>query len=84
MEPAAGGLVEAEEAPSEGRNNFGTMGYRGPCPPRGHGPHRYVFRLHALNAGLALSAGADRPELERALEGHVLDTAELVGRYERR
>jgi phosphatidylethanolamine-binding protein (PEBP) family uncharacterized protein len=43
-----------------------------------------VFRLHALDAGLALAPGADIHDLERALEGHVLNTAELVGTYERR
>jgi Raf kinase inhibitor-like YbhB/YbcL family protein len=46
--PDTGGLGEGEAAPTQGRNDFGTAGYRGPCPPRGHGPHRYRFRLHAV------------------------------------
>jgi Raf kinase inhibitor-like YbhB/YbcL family protein len=81
--PGAGVLDEGEAAPREGRNGFGVTGYSGPCPPPGHGPHRYFFRLHALDAEPELQPGADRGELERALEGHVLAAAELVGRYER-
>jgi hypothetical protein len=83
IEPAPGALGEGESAPTEGRNDFGTIGYRGPCPPPGHGPHRYVFRLHAMDADLELGRGAGKRDLERALEGHVLGTAELIGRYER-
>ncbi len=83
LDPAAGGLGEGEPAPAEGRNDFGTTGYRGPCPPPGHGRHRYVFRLYALDTELELGAGAAKAELEQAIEGHVLTTAELVGTYER-
>jgi Raf kinase inhibitor-like YbhB/YbcL family protein len=83
IEPASGGLGEGEAAPVEGRNDFGSVGYRGPCPPTGHGPHRYFFRLHSLDTEFELEAGADRTDLERALEGHVLEVAELMGRYER-
>jgi Raf kinase inhibitor-like YbhB/YbcL family protein len=78
-----GGLAEGEAAPGEGRNDFGTVGYRGPCPPPGHGPHRYFFRLYALDSGPELAPGAGRRELEQAIEGHALATAELVGTYER-
>jgi Raf kinase inhibitor-like YbhB/YbcL family protein len=83
LDPAAGEAGEGESAPREGRNDFGTTGYRGPCPPPGHGRHRYAFRLYALNAELELGAGAAKAELEQAIEGHVLTTAELVGTYER-
>jgi Raf kinase inhibitor-like YbhB/YbcL family protein len=83
LDPGAGGLGEGEAAPSEGRNDFGTVGYRGPCPPPGHGRHRYVFRLYALERDLELDAGAGKAELEQAIEGHVVTTAELVGTYER-
>jgi phosphatidylethanolamine-binding protein (PEBP) family uncharacterized protein len=61
---------------------YGTRG-RGPCPPPSHGRHRYVFRLHALDTDIELGAGAMKAELEQAIEGHVLTTAELVGTYER-
>ena len=84
LDPDAGSLHEGEGTPHEGRNDFGTVGYRGPCPPRGHGRHRYFFRLYALDAALDVSAGASRAELDRALAAHELDLAELVGTYERR
>jgi Raf kinase inhibitor-like YbhB/YbcL family protein len=83
IDPAATGLAEGEAAPVEGENGFATSGYRGPCPPPGHGPHRYFFRLHALDAEPGVAPGASREELEAALEGHVLDTGELMGTYER-
>jgi Raf kinase inhibitor-like YbhB/YbcL family protein len=83
LDPSAEGLSEGERAPREGRNDFGTTGYRGPCPPPGHGRHRYVFRLFALDSELELGPGASKPDLEQAIEGRVLTTAELVGTYER-
>jgi Raf kinase inhibitor-like YbhB/YbcL family protein len=83
LDPAAEGLGEGEPAPLEGRNDFATSGYRGPCPPPGHGRHRYVFRLYALDADPELDAGGTKAELERAIEGHVLTIAELVGTFER-
>jgi Raf kinase inhibitor-like YbhB/YbcL family protein len=83
LDPLAGGLSEGESPPVEGRNDFRTGGWSGPCPPRGHGPHRYFFRLHALDGELDVASGAERRELEQALAGHVLATAELMGTYER-
>jgi Raf kinase inhibitor-like YbhB/YbcL family protein len=83
LDRGAGGLGEGEAVSGEGRNDFGTVGYRGPCPPPGHGPHRYVFRLYALDRDLELGPQAGKPGLEQAIEGHVLTTAELVGTYER-
>jgi Raf kinase inhibitor-like YbhB/YbcL family protein len=83
IDPLADGLGEGDPAPVEGRNDFGTGGWSGPCPPRGHGAHRYFFRLHALDAALDVGSGTGRRELERALAGHVIATAELMGTYER-
>ena len=83
LDPGAGGLGVGEAAPGEGRNDFGRVGYRGPCPPPGHGRHRYVFRLYALDHDLELHSGAGKVDLEQAITGHVLTTAELVGTYER-
>lgn len=83
IDPAPGGLGEREAPPFEGRNDFGSVGWRGPCPPPGHGPHRYFFRLHGLEGELDLPGGAGKAELERALEDRALAAAELVGTYER-
>jgi Raf kinase inhibitor-like YbhB/YbcL family protein len=83
LPPDSAELTEGEAAPTEGVNDFGSTGYRGPCPPPGHGPHRYFFRLHALGAAVDLPEGAGRDELERAVQHHLLGTAELVGTYER-
>jgi Raf kinase inhibitor-like YbhB/YbcL family protein len=68
-----------------GTNDFGRQGYGGPCPPKGHGPHRYFFRMYALDApSLKLKAGARRGDLDGALRGHVLAEGQYMGRYERR
>jgi Raf kinase inhibitor-like YbhB/YbcL family protein len=83
LDPDAEGLGEGEAAPVEGRNDFDTSGYRGPCPPPGHGGHRYSFRLHALDSDPDLPHGAGKRELERALESRTLAVAELIGTYER-
>jgi Raf kinase inhibitor-like YbhB/YbcL family protein len=83
IDPAAGGLREGEAAPEEGRNDFGQTAYRGPCPPPGHGPHRYFFRLHALEEALELEPGAGRADLDRTLSARSIAVAELMGTYER-
>ena len=68
-----------------GKNSWGKPGYGGPCPPKGHGPHRYFFRLYALDVPtLGLPPGADRPQIERAMKGHVLSEAQSMGRFERK
>jgi Raf kinase inhibitor-like YbhB/YbcL family protein len=83
LDPADGGIEENTPAPAEGTNGFGQPGYAGPCPPPGGGPHRYPFRLYALDADLDLEPGASREEFEAAIEGHVLAEAELMGTFER-
>jgi len=68
-----------------GANDFGAKGYGGPCPPPGHGVHRYFFRLYALDTdSLGLAEGASRAGLDAALEGHVIEKAEYMGTYERK
>jgi Phosphatidylethanolamine-binding protein len=64
--PDAGGLADGELAPLEGRNDFGTVGYRRPCPPRRHGRHRYRVRLHAVGEDLRLAPGTGVREPEVA------------------
>lgn len=61
----------------KGLNDFGGLGYGGPCPPRG--THRYVFTLYALDATLSLEEGASRTNFDSAIKGHVLGTAQLTG-----
>jgi Raf kinase inhibitor-like YbhB/YbcL family protein len=68
---------------SQGKNDFGELGWGGPAPPRGHGVHHYVFHLYALDAKLGLAAGAGRPALEAAMKGHLLAEAKLTGTYRR-
>ena len=63
----------------QGRNDFGKIGYGGPCPPSG--VHRYVFRALALNGKLSLQAGANRAEFDRALAGHIVSQGELTARF---
>jgi len=66
-----------------GENTTRETGYEGPCPPPGPA-HRYFFKLYALDKKLGLKAGATRRDVERAMETHVLATAQLMGRYSRR
>ncbi|QHA07438.1 YbhB/YbcL family Raf kinase inhibitor-like protein [Streptomyces broussonetiae] len=68
---------------TEGRNDFRTPGYGGPCPPRGDRPHRYVLTVYATDGRLSLTAQASRDDLLRALSGHTLATGTLTGRYGR-
>jgi len=66
----------------QGTTSFRRVGYGGPCPPKGK-PHRYFFRLYALDAKLELEAGKTKEELLAAMEGHVVAQGELMGRYGR-
>src|SRR2546422_10810722 len=66
----------------QGRNDFRRPGYGGPCPPPGPA-HRYFFKLYALDALPKLKAGAQQRDVETAMEGHVLATAQLMGTYAR-
>lgn len=75
----AGGIRQGK---ANGVTDFPTRGYSGPCPPAGD-PHRYFFRLKALDVIPALSDRAGKPELERASEGHVLGEAVLMGTFGR-
>jgi len=67
----------------QGLNDFRHLGYGGPCPPPGK-PHRYFFKLYALDAALDLKPGAAKKDLERAMEKHVVAHAQLMGTYKRK
>lgn len=64
---------------TEGVTSFGKPGYGGPCPPTG--THRYFFKLYALNTILTLNSESGKEDLEKAIEGHILEKAELIGLY---
>ena len=68
-----------------GANGAGKNAYTGPCPPPQYEPseHRYVFKLYALDSELALQQGATKADVEKAMEGHIVAQAQLVGRYKR-
>jgi hypothetical protein len=66
-----------------GKNSFGRLNYGGPCPPRGSNPHRYMFKIYALDVVLELPEGASKQELLKAMEGHILDEEALIGLYAR-
>jgi hypothetical protein len=79
------GVSKAGEVPGGGKQgvtDFRRPGYGGPCPPPGK-PHRYYFRLYALDAKVGLKPGASRRDVDAAMKGRILASAELMGRYGR-
>jgi Raf kinase inhibitor-like YbhB/YbcL family protein len=83
LDPGETELPEGgEPAGLQGTNDFGAVGYGGPCPPAGE-THRYVFRLLALDAETGLDAGASRDGLLAAVEGHVVAETQLTATYAR-
>ena len=67
----------------QGVNDFNDVGYGGPCPPGGS-PHRYFFKLYALDVALGLEAGSKKRGLLEAMEGHIVAEGQLMGTYQRR
>lgn len=68
----------------QGKTGFGSSGWGGPCPPRGHGRHRYIFTLKALDIStLGLPNDAKKLDFDKALKGHVIGEAKITGGYER-
>jgi Raf kinase inhibitor-like YbhB/YbcL family protein len=85
LPPSSAGL-SAGDVPAdarEGENSFGEQGYRGPCPPEGDEPHRYVFVLYALRSALDLDAGASPSEVRAAVGDRALARGRLTGRFGR-
>jgi Raf kinase inhibitor-like YbhB/YbcL family protein len=89
LPPDAGGAAEGAFEAGDGgeyqlgRGSFGRMGYQGPRPVAGHGPHRYVFQMFALGKPLTFNAPPALPALADAMAGSVVARARLTGRYER-
>ena len=87
--PTYAGLTEAMPTTQvtpygakQGVNDFRRVGYGGPCPPPGH-PHRYFFRIYALDIEPGLPVEARKEDLMRAMEGHILAEGQLMGLYQR-
>jgi len=76
IEPTATGLENLTE---EGMTDFGEVGYGGPAPPDKR--HTYVFKLYALDSKLDLPEGSTKSELEKAMEGHIIEQTQLTGTY---
>lgn len=81
LDPGVEPLERLPNGSVHGANSWGRIGYGGPCPPSG--THRYFFKLYALDQPLDLPVGANKAEVLAAMEGHVLEQAELMGTYER-
>ncbi|KKR76880.1 MAG: Phospholipid-binding protein, PBP family [Candidatus Levybacteria bacterium GW2011_GWA2_40_8] len=83
IDPSTKGIAENSrfEDAMEGMTSSGKMGYGGPCPPDRE--HRYSFKLYALDTTLDLDSSAKKEELEAAMEGHIISSAELAGLYNR-
>lgn len=76
------GIAENQEPEGiHGKGTGGNAAYYGPCPPDRE--HRYFFKVYALDTPLDLKEGASKKDVEQAMEGHIIDQAELMGRYER-
>ena len=76
------GNDDLRDGAHQGVNDFPMTGYGGPCPPPGK-PHRYFFKLYALDTKLGLKREAHKQDVEQAMQGHTLAQAELMGKYKR-
>ncbi len=79
--PSVSRIEEGSIPGKQGINDSGSKDYHGPCPPSG--THRYYFKVYALDKVLALSDGVSKMDLEKAMQGSILSSAELVGLYNR-
>ena len=82
---SARSLQAGQPISAQAVNDFERPGYGGPCPPRGHGPHHYHFKLFALDADkLPLAASARVIDVEKAARRHAIGEGDLIGTYERK
>jgi hypothetical protein len=83
--PTVRSIGPGQAAGAQAINDMGKAGYGGPCPPPGHGPHHYRFKLFALNVGkLGLPANAKVADVEKAAQQHAIGQGELIATYERK
>ena len=82
LEQALPPLKELPNGARQGANGFDELGYGGPQPPSG--THRYVFHLYALDTDSTLPAGMTRQEMDGVIEGHIIEEAQLTGKYQHR
>ncbi len=75
--------VDTPPGAMQGPNDMKKIGYTGPEPPAGHGTHHYHFRVYALDRKLEVQPGADEKSLLASMSGHIIDSAETIGTYER-
>lgn len=80
--PVTGRIEEKSVPGKQGMSDSRGKDYHGPCPPSG--THRYFFKVYALDKMLGLNEGIRKADLEKAMQGHILDKAELVGLYKKR
>jgi len=80
--PQVTAIDEGQQPEFQGINGFGRIGYGGPCPPPGP-VHHYYFKVYALDTTLDLPQGATKGDAEAAMQGHIIEQAELVGTYQR-
>ncbi|MBF0569909.1 MAG: YbhB/YbcL family Raf kinase inhibitor-like protein [Candidatus Omnitrophica bacterium] len=81
IDPRTTSIAQGTVPGVQGWNDFGRVDWGGPCPPRG--THRYFFKIYALDIQLPLKPGAKKSDVEQAMQGHVLDKAELIGGYKK-
>lgn len=78
------GVEQMPDGTMQGMNSWPHIGYNGPMPPPGHGVHHYHFKVYALDAKLDLKPRATKEQLLKAMGGHILGQAEIIGTYERK
>lgn len=77
------GVRPNSEVGIQGKNDFGRMGYGGPCPPHGNGNHRYFFKVYALNSQLPAVSGVSANRLNELIQNKIVDSGEIMGIYSR-
>ena len=85
IRPTTRSMERGHSVGKQATNGFGKSGYGGPCPPKGHGPHHYRFKLYALDVdALSVPARAEVEQVEAEAQKHVIAKAQIIGTYERK